>query len=64
MSSNLKISGQTGEVVRLVPEDFPDLLFTALQIVVPDRQRVVLVPGSRRGPAELSPPGVPATPRP
>jgi hypothetical protein len=50
--------------VRLVPEDFPDVHFSIAQTVQPDRQWVVLVPATWRGPASPRPPGVPATPRP
>jgi hypothetical protein len=48
----------------LTAEPFPDLHFGGPQVVAPDRQRVVLVPGTWRGPAEPRPAGTPAVPRP
>jgi hypothetical protein len=51
-------------VARLVPEAFPDMHFGGPQVVQPDQQRLLLVPGAWRGPASPRPPGVPAMPRP
>jgi hypothetical protein len=52
------------QVAMLTAEPFPNLTFGSAQTVPPNRQRVVLVPATWRGPASPRLPGVPAPPRP